>query len=88
MMQHRIQHEGFSIKKEIGNSLPVIKIDKSAISQAIYNLLDNAIKFSDKKSEIILRGFSKEGFINISVQDFGVGIKSEELDKIFDRFYL
>jgi signal transduction histidine kinase len=86
-MQHRIQHEGFSIQKEIESSLPVIKIDKSAISQAIYNLIDNAIKFSGEKREIILRGYSEDGHINFSVQDFGVGIKSEDLDKIFDRFY-
>ena len=66
---------------------PAIEIDKSAISQAIYNLLDNAIKFSGKKREIILRGFSEDGYINISVQDFGVGIKPEDLDKIFYRFY-
>jgi len=86
-IHHRTHHEGFSIQMKIEEHLPTIKIDKSAIIQAITNILDNAVKFSGKKKEVILRAFKEVPYITISVQDFGVGMKAEDMDKIFERFY-
>jgi signal transduction histidine kinase len=67
--------------------LPAIEIDKSAITQAVSNILDNAIKFSGERKEIFLRAFAEAQHMNIAVQDFGVGMKTEDIDKIFERFY-
>jgi len=85
--QHRTRHEGFSIGMKIEHPLPTIEIDRSAMTQAISNILDNAIKFSGRKKEIVLHAFQEAEYVNISVQDFGVGIKTEDMDKIFERFY-
>ncbi|MBQ7839483.1 MAG: GHKL domain-containing protein [Lachnospiraceae bacterium] len=69
-----------------GESLPVIA-DKSKIEQVIYNLLDNAIKFSHSDSAIKLETSEKHGKAFVSVKDSGIGIPKESLKLIFDRFY-
>ena len=59
--------------------------DKEKISQIIYNILSNAIKACDKEDAISLFMKEKNGQISISIRDSGVGIKEEDLDKIFQR---
>ena len=86
-IQDRVRHGGFGIQIEIEKSLPLIMVDGSAISQAVTNLIDNAIKFSGETKRIVVQSFTESQYLIISVKDFGVGIKKEEIDKIFDRFY-
>lgn len=50
-------------------------------------LLDNAIKYSGQARKILVRSFVKGPDVVVSVQDFGVGIKREDIDRVFDRFY-
>ena len=66
---------------------PMVSIDKDAISQALLNLIDNAIKYSkDKKLiEINLRNEDKK--IAIDVVDYGIGISENEIGYIFEKFY-
>ena len=56
-------------------------------SQVIYNLLDNAIKFSRDNSSILIETIERHGKIFVSVKDFGVGIPRESIKKIWTRFY-
>lgn len=86
-VQDRVSHEDFEIKLKIENSLPSIMADSADISQSITNLIDNAIKFSGKAKKIVVKSFTEDLYLVISVQDFGIGIKKEELNKVFDRFY-
>ena len=64
-----------------------VKADKSKIGQVIYNLVDNAIKFSHENSVIYISVREKGEKAYISVKDNGSGISKESLDKIWDRFY-
>jgi len=86
-IQDRIRHNGFEIRMELENSLPSLKADSTAISQAITNLIDNAIKYSGGAKKIIVSAYKGDQYLDIAVKDFGVGIKKEEIDKVFDRFY-
>ena len=61
--------------------------DKGKIEQVLYNLLDNAIKFSNPSSKIIIRLYNKGEKQYCSVKDFGMGIPSRSIDKIWQRFY-
>lgn len=61
--------------------------DKSKIQQVLYNLIDNAIKFSHENSYIDITVKEKGNKAQISVKDTGCGIAREEIDKIWDRFY-
>ena len=61
--------------------------DRGKIEQVLYNLLDNAIKFSNVGSKIIIKLYNKGDKVYCSVKDFGLGIPSSSLDKIWQRFY-
>lgn len=64
-----------------------VSADKGKIQQVLYNLLDNAIKFSEKNSTISIETSEKHGKAYISVKDTGIGIPKEKQNKIWDRFY-
>ena len=64
-----------------------VTADKRKIQQVLYNLLDNAIKFSPNDSEITIETSEKNGKIFVSVKDRGFGIPKQSLAKIWDRFY-
>jgi signal transduction histidine kinase len=54
---------------------------------AIKNILKNAIQYSHENSAIIVKSYKKDDSFNISIQDFGIGIKKNEHEKIFEKFY-
>ncbi len=61
--------------------------DKRKIQQVLYNLLDNAVKFSEHGSSITVEATVKNDKVFISVKDHGIGIPRKELNKIWERFY-
>ncbi len=85
--QDRLGNVGIKIETEIEETLPPIMADGAAITQAVNNLIDNAVKYSGESKKVILRAFNEERSVVIQVMDFGLGIRKEEMDKIFDRFY-
>jgi signal transduction histidine kinase/tetratricopeptide (TPR) repeat protein len=86
-IQDRVQHDGFAIETQIDASLVPVKADASALTQAINNLIDNAVKYSGASKRVVIRALNDEKSVVIEVEDFGLGIKKEEVNKIFDRFY-
>lgn len=64
-----------------------VHAEKDGITQVIYNLLDNAVKFSDEGSCIVLRLFIEDGKACVSVKDRGQTIPPDDLPFIFDRFH-
>jgi len=85
--QHRVGHEGYSVEADIQRPLPLVRADREAITQAISNLIDNAVQYSDEAKQINLRAYAGDGFVTVEVQDFGVGIPAHEIERVFDRFY-
>lgn len=69
-----------------GESLDV-RADESKIQRVVYNLIDNAIKFSPNDSEITIDTTARNEKVFISVKDTGIGIPKESLNKIWERFY-
>ena len=61
--------------------------DKDRITQVLNNLLTNAIKYSPAANKVNVELYIEQNSAIVSVQDFGIGMDSEELLKIFDRFY-
>jgi signal transduction histidine kinase len=86
-VQDRVRHEGFFIEVKLEEPLPSVMADRAAITQAVTNLMDNAIKYSDKEKKVEVSSFAEDQNLVIAVKDFGVGIKKEEIDKVFERFY-
>jgi len=71
----------------IAQAVPTIVCDAPRIEQTLNHLLNNAITYSQKNSAITLRIEVNEVELRVSVTDEGMGIASEHLDHIFDRFY-
>ena len=67
--------------------LPTIRADRARLQEALYNLLDNAVKYSREHGEIRLIARQRDDEIALSVSDDGVGISKEDLPRIFERFY-
>jgi heavy metal sensor kinase len=65
----------------------ILSGDDIRLSQAFYNILDNAIKFSPFGSRVTLRGREFDGRVKIEIEDDGPGIPPEHLPHVFDRFY-
>ena len=61
--------------------------DKERLKQVIINLLSNAVKYSPAAKKVMINMSSKNGEINVSVKDSGIGIRKENLEKIFERYY-
>lgn len=61
--------------------------DKGKIQQVIYNLVDNAIKFSHPNSRIVIETTIRNDKIFVSVKDFGIGIPKDSLSEVWNRFY-
>lgn len=64
-----------------------VRADLSKIQQVLYNLIDNAIKFSHMDSKITIETISKNGKAYISIKDYGIGIPRDSIGKIWERFY-
>jgi signal transduction histidine kinase len=85
--QQRVGHDGYAIDAHIEESLPSVRADRSAIAQAVTNLLDNAIQYSQDAKQIVVAVSATEEHVIVAVEDHGVGIPANEIDKVFDRFY-
>ena len=64
-----------------------MRADKEKIQQVIYNLLDNAIKFSHSHSTVTVSTYRKKRCVFVSVRDNGIGIPAEQIPRIWSRFY-
>ncbi len=64
-----------------------VEADSERIQQVLYNLIDNAIKFSNTDADINITTKEKGTKVSVSVKDFGAGIPKESINKIWERFY-
>jgi two-component system, OmpR family, phosphate regulon sensor histidine kinase PhoR len=69
------------------NHLPPVLADREAIHQVFSNLIDNALKYGASGGRIVLGARAVPNAVEFSVQDFGAGIASEHLPRLFERFY-
>ena len=76
-----------SIELVLTDDRMYVNADMVKIQQVLYNLVDNAIKFSNKNSSIKIETIEKSNKLLVSVKDSGIGIPKESLRLIWDRFY-
>jgi signal transduction histidine kinase len=81
-----LQQEGFALRVAIAPT-PALEADAEALTQALVNLLDNAVKYSGTGRVIQLRVAPQDEDVIIAVTDQGIGIAAAEQAKIFEKFY-
>jgi two-component system phosphate regulon sensor histidine kinase PhoR len=79
--------EGFAVEQELAGSLPLIQADAEAVSEALLNLIDNAVKYSAKDRRIRISTGQSDGSVFVEIQDHGIGIPPKDQKKIFEKFY-
>jgi signal transduction histidine kinase len=86
-IRERGRHEGFTVGLDVGGTLPPVMADRTALAQAVTNLVDNAVKYSGRSRTVSVRASTEGPAVVITVEDQGIGIKREDLERVFDRFY-
>ena len=84
---HVLARQGFKTDVAIQPDLPEVAVDVDAVSQALGNLIDNAIKYSEKRKVLTVEAALRDGGVAITVGDEGIGIPREEQGRIFEKFY-
>jgi signal transduction histidine kinase len=82
-----IEKLGFTLELELGDDLPELELDPEALSQALINLLNNAIKYSPEQKAIMVSVRREHDRVLLSVSDRGMGIPRSEHRRIFEKFY-
>ncbi len=85
--QHRVHEQGVNVVLDVVEDIPPLMADRRLMTAVMDNLLDNALKFCSEGDTITLRARVVGNEIILCVQDEGVGIPPDQLDRIFDRFY-
>jgi signal transduction histidine kinase len=82
-----LTQQGFRVEVTVAPDLPLVPMDADAVSQALANLVDNAIKYSGERKALWIDARIEGSGLSISVADEGIGIPREEQGKIFEKFY-
>jgi two-component system phosphate regulon sensor histidine kinase PhoR len=82
-----ISSKGFSIELNVDSAIGEQLWDREAVSRALLNLIDNAIKYSLQDKRLLVSLREKDEWISLSVTDHGIGIASRDLKRIFEPYY-
>ena len=85
----KAQQKDIEIQMEAGDEIEDLRIrhDRKWLSEALINILDNAVKYSPPGTMVTLRAFRMTSFLRIEIQDQGIGIPKEIYHKVFQRFF-
>jgi len=81
------QNKHIQVRVEIAPGLEVVTLDEQRFRQILYNLLSNALKFTCDGGDVeICAGYDRPDYFSLSVRDTGIGIKPEDLERLFREF--
>jgi signal transduction histidine kinase len=83
----KAQKAGVNLHPEVGSDLPPIRGDMERLSWAVYQLVDNGIKFTPSGGDVDIRVQSADTGILFEIKDTGIGIPDERIDEIFEPFH-
>jgi two-component system phosphate regulon sensor histidine kinase PhoR len=86
--EKKLVEKRLKVMVDLPPTVAIVRADETRLQEVLYNLLDNAVKYSHEKGEIRLHAEQgNNGEIALSVSDSGVGIGKNDLPRIFERFY-
>jgi len=87
LMRVRIEEEGLKLKMEITPPLPEVEGDWDKLKQVLINLISNAIKYNRRNGTITLGASKYKQLVSFYVRDTGKGMKPEDIENLFEKFY-
>lgn len=85
--QYQTQRKRITLALEVASPLSTLEVDPGRMTQVLTNILDNALHHTPEGGRIVLSAREVNGQVELAVQDSGPGLKAEDLDRIFERFY-
>jgi signal transduction histidine kinase len=86
LVRERAGRRSITLHTDIDTRLGQIQADERKVRQVVLNLLSNAIKFTPEGGRIDVGAVAKDGLVEISVTDTGIGIAPEDQEKVFEEF--
>lgn len=87
LYQYQTQQKNITFDLDIASPLSAIEVDPGRMTQVLTNILDNALRHTPEGGRIVLSAREADDQIELAVQDSGPGLKAEDLERIFERFY-
>mgnify|MGYP001553990135 FL=1 len=78
---------GHHVRLQLAPDLPLLKLDPVLFEQVVFNLLDNAAKYSPAGTNVDVRARIEDKIVRLEIADEGPGIREEDLERVFDKFY-
>jgi len=85
--RYQIEQHGFTFEENISENLPPMRVDREAIARSLLNLVNNALKYSQREKYLGVHLYRENGSVKLEVVDHGIGISRPEQHKIFEKFY-
>jgi len=87
LYQVQVQKKNIKLDLDIASHLPTLEVDPGRMTQVLTNILDNAIRHTPENGHITLAASQANDMVELSIQDSGPGLSSEDAARIFERFY-
>jgi signal transduction histidine kinase len=85
--RYQIEQQGFALEEQIDPGIPPVRVDREAIARALVNLVNNALKYSDRDKFLGVKLYRANSVLKLEVVDRGIGIDRHEQARIFEKFY-
>ena len=85
--RYQIEQHGFALEEQIDPGIPPVRVDREAIARALVNLVNNALKYSDRDKFLGVKLYRANAVLKLEVVDRGIGIDRNDQARIFEKFY-
>jgi signal transduction histidine kinase len=87
LYQYQTQPKNIALDLDIASPLPAVEVDPGRMTQVLTNILDNALRHTPEGGRIVLSAREADDQVELAIEDRGPGLKAEDLERIFERFY-